>query len=594
MNDIQLDNNYKNKLNEIFEYEGDILFIIPPISVYNSTTLGCPSLVSVLKSNGIKARIFYADILFSYILGKNVNNILEKEYMSPYTMIIEKIFYESAFGEEISIEIEDPRVDIKHLKNSISEWKKIIKEYITKCKYKIVACSTSHQQNLSSITIINLVKSIRTDIITVLGGGNCDGNMAYGIQSLSPNIDFIFSGESEIEIVNFFLNLKKLEKIPKIINCKEVENLNLLPLPDFSDFFSQKEALNLKNDEMWLPYESSRCCWYGEKNRCTFCGIDGSKVSYRSKKANIVLEHIKELIKKYNIKKIQMTDTLMPHEYLKDLFPQFDKEKIKLEIFYEQKVGLKFSQVFLLKSNGVKVIQAGIEALSSSLLKKLNKGTSIFQNISFLRFTTSLNCIVLWNLLYEIPGDEKEEWESVRDMIPNLVHLFPPISFRKVEITRFSPYFLEPDKYGISNIKPLDIYYEIYPKDSNISLLAWIFNSDYSSASRVEKELIYDIRKRIDKWRQLWIKNSIPPKLEVVKENNKFYIIDTRFLKNNEKQSISDSQAARVLFEEKKLSMYDNWALKNKYCISINDRVVPLATTKFEIYQELKKKFEIW
>jgi hypothetical protein len=49
--------------------------------------------------------------------------------------------------------------------------------------------------------LINYAKGINPNLITILGGANCQGDLGRGLLSLLDNIDHIFSGESEITFV---------------------------------------------------------------------------------------------------------------------------------------------------------------------------------------------------------------------------------------------------------------------------------------------------------------------------------------------------------------------------------------------------------
>ena len=69
--------------------------------------------------------------------------------------------------------------------------------------YMIVGCTTTFQQTTASFAILNRIKSLRPDIVTVLGGANCEGEMAEGLLSLDLKVDYVFSGESEETFPHF-------------------------------------------------------------------------------------------------------------------------------------------------------------------------------------------------------------------------------------------------------------------------------------------------------------------------------------------------------------------------------------------------------
>ena len=63
-----------------------------------------------------------------------------------------------------------------------------------------------------------------------------------------------------------------------------VSNLNELPYPDHSDFFRDFEASSVHSLlAAEVTMETSRGCWWGQKHHCTFCGLNGMGMTYRSK-----------------------------------------------------------------------------------------------------------------------------------------------------------------------------------------------------------------------------------------------------------------------------------------------------------------------
>src|SRR5262249_51859847 len=147
----------------------------------------------------------------------------------------------------------------------------------------------------------------------------------------------------------------------------------------------------------------------GQKHHCTFCGLNGQTMAFRAKSPDRVLSELKELLAKHPSNKVSMVDNIMPHPYFRDFLPRLGRQLPGLHVFYEQKANLSLDQVLTLKRAGVAVIQPGIEALCSSLLKRMDKGVSASQNLTLLRYARAADLAVNWNLLYAFPGDQAEE-----------------------------------------------------------------------------------------------------------------------------------------------------------------------------------------
>ena len=153
-----------------------------------------------------------------------------------------------------------------------------------------------------------------------------------------------------------------------------------------------------------------------------------------------------------------MTDNIMPHNYFKTLIPRLGNELPELQIFYEEKANLSLQDVLALKKAGVASVQPGIEALSSRLLKRMKKGVQARQNLMLLRYARAAGLQLYWNLLWGFPGDELAAYEETLAILPLLHHLQPPIGFGHISIDRFSPYFFQPEEFGIITFRPLAVY----------------------------------------------------------------------------------------------------------------------------------------
>ncbi|NVO09718.1 MAG: RiPP maturation radical SAM protein 1 [Bacteroidales bacterium] len=592
--------------------ENKILIVIPPFTLLESPSLGVHSLQKVAKENGFNVNVLYSDQLFAKHIGVDKYKIIANELMSPYEQIPERLFAHFAYenfpymGKNTNangINYLSCRSDnnfknlswqdLLELKHLINSWLDELVDSVLKQNPKVVGLSSSHQQTNASIAIINRIKKSNSDIITILGGSNCDGKMSLGIESLSSNIDFIFSGESEQTFLNFLIDLEN-NKLPtkKIITGIKLLDVNQLPLPDYYEYYHQLNNNNiLPANETWITYESSRGCWWGQNNLCTFCGVNGNATKYRSKKFSKVLSELTEYVSNYPTKNIRMVDVLMPRNYLKTLLPEVAVQLPDVSFFYEQRADMSLNEMITLKKAGVEYMQIGIESFSNSQLIKLNKGTTVKDNIDILRYAKSLGIVIGWNMLTEIPNDTFSEWENIDKILPLITHLNPPIFFRPIEITRFSPYFNNLIEFGISNLKPLNVYYDIFPEKANVYDLAWLYTGDYDCNSRQNIEIQESIRSKVKSWIKLW-EGSIEniPALEVHRYGKDKYILrDTRSLeKNNRISFINTKQVSVALLGDlsEYLEEYKDWALQNNLLISIDGKFLAISTSNQTIFNE--------
>jgi ribosomal peptide maturation radical SAM protein 1 len=309
--------------------------------------------------------------------------------------------------------------------------------------------------------------------------------------------------------VKSILNKQSIKDIPAIIyhNNGEsvmtqgnqiVENLDALPYPDYDDYFDQLKQIPFASSTCSeLLMETSRGCWWGERSQCRFCGLNGGSISFRSKSENRVINELQYLIekyaKKYNVTRIAMVDNILDMKYFKKLLPELKDRCLPVQLIYEVKANLSKEQVQILYEAGIHLIGPGIESLNTHILKLMAKGVSVLQNIQLLKNCEQFGIFPRWNILTGFPGENIEDYRQMTNLIYKITHLPSPFVNTRFELERFSPYFANPEKYGIVNVRPEGAYQFIYPfENSSIFNLAYFFQFDYRDDVRppnYEKEL---------------------------------------------------------------------------------------------------------
>jgi radical SAM superfamily enzyme YgiQ (UPF0313 family) len=101
-----------------------------------------------------------------------------------------------------------------------------------------VGCTTTFEQTLCSIALLDRIKQRRPDVVSIIGAANCEGEMVEAIASLGPRIDYIFSGESD-ETFQAFLEetLRGSRPVCRSIRGRRFEEMKGQPTPRFDEFF---------------------------------------------------------------------------------------------------------------------------------------------------------------------------------------------------------------------------------------------------------------------------------------------------------------------------------------------------------------------
>ncbi len=576
---------------------GDVLLVVPPFSAWSFSSLACHLLQAVAREKGVTVRVLYANFVLAAMLGKDLYNRLGDNYRQ---LAGEKAFGRAAYGHRhqgARPDSIDP--DTWAEVESIAEtWTEVVARAVVQSQFKIVGCSNSFQQTSASVALLERIKSFDRQVITFVGGSNCEGEMAHGIDSLGTRIDYIFSGESEEVFPALMVKLLSGERPPeKIIEGSPCKNLDALPTPDFREYFAQLDHFlpgTVEAERVWLTYESSRGCWWGQKNHCTFCGLNGSGIQFREKSPERVLEELAIILGTSPVRSIATTDNIMPFKYFKTLLPQLKERLPDLHMHYEIKANLDLGKIVALKSAGVAEIQPGIEALSTPLLQLMRKGVSGPQNITLLRYCRAAGMVVKWNLLYGFPGDTAEVYEETLRILPYLRHLSPPACITPINIDRFSPYFDRASEYGLSNLRPLEGYSGTFPGGTDLMKLCYHFTADYTTAARPRDLVVAQLKATISDWLARYEAPTKPVLYMRQLSDTVFLVLDTRGLPGTRGAHLLDRAEAIAIAGgngTRHFSAPIAWAIEQKLGLELDGQYVPLITSEPALLLELEHQY---
>ena len=212
---------------------------------------------------------------------------------------------------------------------------------------------------------------------------------------------------------------------------------------------------------------------------CTFCGLNGGTMSYRSKSATRAIAELTALTAASGCD-VQVTDSILDLAYFKDFVPLLAERRLGVDLFYETKANLRKDQVRLLKQAGITKVQPGIESLIDDVLKLMRKGVSALHNIQLLKWCKELGVEPHWNVLWGFPGEPAAEYQRLAGVVPWLRHLPSPGSFGPIRLDRFSPNFFDAERLGFKDVQPLTPYRHVYPfPEEVLRNLAYYFSYGY-------------------------------------------------------------------------------------------------------------------
>ena len=342
----------------------------------------------------------------------------------------------------------------------------------------VVGLTSTFMQNVPTLAMAKELKRRQPDLAIVMGGGNCDGPMGPALHRNFPFLDFVVSGEGERALPDLLSTLAqgaddtalalvsglcwRSDGESRVNPPAEALEMDLVPRARFDDYFAAIDGGPVREYlEPKLVHEAARGCWWGQRKQCTFCGLNGSTMAFRSKPAERVFAELDDDVRRNRVLDVVMVDNIMDTHYIESLLPSLAATEWDLRIHYEVKSNLRREQVRALSNAGVVQIQPGIESLSTRVLKIMDKGVDGITNVRLLRDCEDYRVTTPWNFLYGFPGETPDDYWPIVAQLPNLHHLQPPRVASRIALERFSPYHLQPE-LGFAFRRPAAFYSHVY------------------------------------------------------------------------------------------------------------------------------------
>ncbi len=547
------------KAQDLRKVEGPLLLVVPPFFDATRPALGVSQLKANVEMQGVPTEILYLNLDFAERIGLDLYQTISERTMG--ILLGEVIFSHAVFDrseEELDLYVTEILTGsaareaflLQHFpeKDLLRGLRHLVREANDFCRGAgidqilardpwLVGLTSSFQQNCSSLALIRELKRRRPEIVTVMGGANCESEMGEELFARFPQLDFVGQGECDqsfVELVCALRDGKQGDGIrgilsrhgspPDVPKPLAGEDLDALPHPDFTDFFARLSASPVRDRiRPGLVMETSRGCWWGASQHCTFCGLNGQGLGFRSKCPERVLEEISALVGRYGIDRIEVVDNILDMKYFKSVLPELAKNPV-VDFAYEIKANLSRDQVRLLSRSGIRWVQPGIESFSDGSLKLMRKGIRGLENIQLLKWCMEDGVKVYWNYLFGFPGESEEELASIARVIEAIPHLDPPTGAATLHLDRFSPYFEKPEDWGIAPIRPIDAYRHVYPlPDESIRRIAYIFGCDYLD-TKAKSAAYSDLQRMVG----AWSKAHAGANLVAIARKKSLLVVDTR------------------------------------------------------------------
>jgi len=419
-------------------------------------------------------------------------------------------------------------------------------------EYGLVGFSICLCQLTASLYFIKKIKERFPNLLIVVGGSMFTGEAIRNIFNVFPEIDIVVNGEGEIplsRLVSCLTDYEENKGIPSVkgvvmqgstekgtrISFNQMKDLSGLTPPDYNDYFELLASFGPeKNFFPTLPMEISRGCWWQNEGRkskgCAFCNLNLQWDGYRTKQPEQVVSEIDQLTTKYRTLSVAFMDNLLPLKTSRDIFRRIIKLQKDVRLFGEIRATTPKQDLYLMQAAGMQEVQIGIEALSTRLLNKLNKGTTAIQNIEIMKHCEMLGIQQNSNLIMHFPGSDEED---VAETLQNLEFTF---SFRPLRMVHFwlglgSSVWQDPGAFGIKAVFNHDNYAGIFPPDVVESMQFTV--QAYRGDLGYQKRLWQPVKKKLKYWKKAYAKLHQGPKHENIlsfRDGRSFLIIRQRKL----------------------------------------------------------------
>ena len=348
--------------------------------------------------------------------------------------------------------------------------------------YDLYGISASTPQYYHAKIIKDIIRQYNPDAKIIIGGSHPS---SLPDQCVNDGFDIAVAGEGENAVLQIINDMKKGIDSPSILKLPYVDDIDSLPYP-------ARHLIDLKSYGYDLitgkaaTVITSRGCPYN----CAFCSKDVWENSLRFHSADRVVNEIKEIIEKYNMRNFLFLDDAINliRKRIVDLCDQLKPLGIKWRCYARVSESTDREVLLKMKDAGCEEIGLGIESGSQKILDNVNKKTNVEKNAAFIALCQEAGIQVNVFLMIGLPGETRETVEETKKWIEK-------VKPDKFGFNIFMPYvgtpiYKNPENYDI----------KFYPMDEKHSWVKGHFDEMHSYVETTDLS-----RKEIlDKFKELF------------------------------------------------------------------------------------------
>ncbi len=318
----------------------------------------------------------------------------------------------------------------KDFKQLVYQVKTVMDDWLQRINWSaldLAGFTISFCQVTASLYLISKIKDICPSLPVVVGGSSFSGERSTEMLKVFPHIDYLVVGEGErplAGLLRHLMDFRSTAELPygvissdtkpgKRNRFSQLSRLDGLPTPDYDDYFNMLAGFSPQQRFFpVLPLEASRGCrWHRHDatcqfRGCAFCNLNLQWQGYRTKRPDQVIREVDHLVRRHQVLSLAFADNAFPIKHAVSVFDGIGKMGLDLSIFTELRANTSPALLHKMKQAGVDTVQVGIEALSTQLLTKMNKGTRAIDNLSLMKHCEVMGIVNASNLMLHFPHSD--------------------------------------------------------------------------------------------------------------------------------------------------------------------------------------------
>jgi radical SAM superfamily enzyme YgiQ (UPF0313 family) len=422
-----------------------LLNCLPPADI-NTPSISLSILKKFMVNNGVDTEIKYWNFLLSFMSDYVETEDTEIRIL-PFLSILNDRDNNTKGNKRIISLLQkldpthktiNPEYYLEFLQSTKEEIFEIIRAEIAKMDFSeilLFGITAKYNQWIPGMILAEEIKKIAPSVKIVVGGFGSEKE-AVEAMKLCTYFDFVSWGEGEYPLLELSEQVKNENPdyniVPRVM-YRETEEIkqsstnknNYLDFenylfPDYDDFISNYPKSD-NTDQISIPINTIRSCYW---MKCKFCDFNkGYKLRTRSPEC--IVNEIDHITSEYGITTFSFVDSdtfgnKVHFESLLDLIIELKFKNEEDYIFWAEIIpNSTFNEQIMEKMAiaGFKNIFIGYDALSDTLLQKMNKSNSFSDNLFIVKHSIKNGITPTANVIKHVP-DETES--DVQECINNL------------------------------------------------------------------------------------------------------------------------------------------------------------------------------